>query len=134
VTPTYLVNQLYAQHHGAQLLSSKVQSPTFDSSLEGKGVPYLDAIASRSEDRAQLFIKMVNTHPTRSLRTSVTVTGADIEGRAVVQTIAANSPDTANSFRAPEAISIKRTDVSAGSEFVIDLPERSVSVLTLKAR
>jgi len=34
----------------------------------------------------------------------------------------------------PEAISIGRTEVAAASEFVIDLPERSVSVLTLKAR
>lgn len=134
VTPTYLVNQLYAQHHGAELLSSKVQSPTFDSSLEGKDVPYLDATASRSQDRAQIFIKMVNTHPTRSLRTKVSVTGAEIGAQAVLESITGRSPDSANSFRVPEAISIGRTEVAAASEFVIDLPERSVSVLTLKAR
>jgi len=50
VTTTYLVNALYASHLGRDRLSTRVQGPTSDSSLEGKSIPTLDAVASRSAD------------------------------------------------------------------------------------
>src|SRR5437667_6132008 len=42
VTPTYLVNELYSRHIGQQRLAARVESPAFDTSREGEGVPYLD--------------------------------------------------------------------------------------------
>ena len=50
VTPTYLVNQLYASHLGTKRVASTLRGPTFDSTLEGVGVPTIDAVATRSPD------------------------------------------------------------------------------------
>src|SRR5262245_22170294 len=48
VTPIYLVNQLYSSRLAPILLAAKIDSPMLDSGREGKGVPVLDAVASRS--------------------------------------------------------------------------------------
>jgi alpha-L-arabinofuranosidase len=50
VSPLYHVNQMYSAHHGAERLQSNVEGPTFDSTSEGREVPVLDAVASRSAD------------------------------------------------------------------------------------
>src|SRR5690348_935751 len=57
VSPIYLVNQLYAEHRGDQLLATTVTSPTFITpsqsatpSRENTNIPYLDAIATRTAD------------------------------------------------------------------------------------
>src|SRR5258708_20656581 len=56
VTPTYLVNELYNRHLGAQRVTTRVSSPTFDTTREGRGVPYLDVVASRTPDHKHLFV------------------------------------------------------------------------------
>ena len=131
VTPTYLVNQLYASHLGRQRLSTRVESPTFDSSREGKGIPYLDAVVSRSSDGKQIFIKAVNTNLTQSLHTLIQITGAKPGARARVETLNAASLTASNSFSTPEEVSIHSGNVAANETFTVDLPEHSVSVITL---
>src|SRR5688572_9338179 len=42
VSPIYLVNRLYNEHRGNERLAVTVNGPTFDSSREGRNVPYLD--------------------------------------------------------------------------------------------
>lgn len=132
VTPTYLANMTYSQHPGASRLATKVESPWFDSTLEGKHVPYLDVVASRSEDGKHLYIKVVNTDRQRSLVTSVKVTGAKIlGGNARVETVTANSLGAANSFNTPDAVHVTAWETRAAPEFTIELPKHSVSVITL---
>jgi alpha-L-arabinofuranosidase len=131
VTPTYLANQLYATHLGRQRLSTQVQSPTFDSTLEGTGIPVLDVVASRSSDGKQMFIKAVNTDFARSLRTAIEIKGAKPHALARMETLNAASLDVANSFSTPDAVAIQRKDIPAGSSFTVELPEHSVSVITL---
>ena len=55
VTPIYLVNRLYATHLGAERLSATVEGPTVSSTREGRDVPVLDAVASRSADGRTIF-------------------------------------------------------------------------------
>ena len=131
VTPTYLVNELYASHPGQQRLSVRVESPKFDSSREGKGVPYLDAVVSRSSDGKQIFIKAVNTNLTQSLRTEIEIDSVKPQNLAQVETLNAASVTAANSFSTPEAVKIQTRRVPASGNFAIDLPEHSVSVITL---
>jgi alpha-L-arabinofuranosidase len=50
VSPLYLVNQLYSQHRDDERLATTVTSPQFDTSREGKNVPYLDPVVSRTTD------------------------------------------------------------------------------------
>jgi alpha-L-arabinofuranosidase len=131
VTPIYLVNQLYATRFGAARLAAKVDGPAFDSSLEGRGVPVLDAVVSRSADGEKIFVKAVNTDQMRSLMTKISVSGAGVSLSAIAESVTADSPTAANNFAAPGAVSIRRAEIKAGNNFVIELPRHSVSVITL---
>src|SRR2546428_5929143 len=90
VTPTYLVNQLYSQHLGTQRLAARVESPTFDSSREGKTVPYLDTVVSRTADLGQIFIKAVNMDPDQPLRTTIRLAGATPAPPRTMETVHAH--------------------------------------------
>jgi alpha-N-arabinofuranosidase len=131
VTPTYLVNELYNRHLGTQRLPVHVESPTFDTVNEGKGVPYLDVVVSRTSDRRQVFIKAVNTDPERALHTSVRLNGIAGISSAVIETINAESMTVSNSFETPNAVSLREKNMRAETDFVVDLPAHSISVITL---
>jgi alpha-L-arabinofuranosidase len=132
VSPIYLVNQLYNEHLGAESLSANVVSPTFDSSREGRGVPFLDAVVSRSADGRQIFIKAVNTDRARPLVVTVIVRGALVAPRGEMATVGATSLAASNDFSNPSAVSIKRSQIRAGQSFKVEFPKHSVSVITLQ--
>jgi alpha-N-arabinofuranosidase len=133
VTPTYLAIKLYNEHLGAERVAAEVTGPTFDTSREGRGIPYLDVAASRSGDGRQVYVKAVNTSPRQALRTTITVTGVPVQPRGTMETLTAASLEAANSFSDPEAVRVTATDVAAGPSFTVDLPAHSVSVITLAA-
>jgi alpha-N-arabinofuranosidase len=130
-TPIYQVNALYANRLGAQRLAAKVESPTFDSSREGRGVPYLDAVASRSVDGKQIFIKAANTDLARPLNVRIRLVGAAIAPQAEMEAVVADSLTATNGFGRSE-VAVRRTQIKAGTDFMIELPKHSVTVITLK--
>jgi alpha-N-arabinofuranosidase len=132
VSPIYLVNQIYSAHLGTERLAVNIDCPTFDSSKEGKHVPYLDAVVSRSADGRNIFIKAVNTHPTRDLTTVFEVAGVVLAPRAELDLITAESMQVSNDFARPDAVSMRYSTVRVGRSFVAILPKHSVSVITLK--
>ena len=134
VTPTYLAMRLYNEHLGSDRLAVRVSSPVFDSSREGKQVPALDVVASRSADGRQLFVKAVNTSRDAAMKTTVTLTGATPGAAGTMQTVTGDSLDAANSFRTPEAVTVRTTSFRSGPTFTVQLPPHSVSVLTLPLR
>jgi alpha-N-arabinofuranosidase len=131
VTPTYLAVKLYNDHLGAERLAAEVSGPTFDTSREGRGVPYLDVAASRSGDGRQLYLKAVNTSPSQPLKTTITVTGASVESRGTIETLNADSLQVANTFANPQAAKVTAARLGAGATFTVELPAHSVSVITL---
>ena len=131
VTPAYLVNELYANRLGAERLAAKTDSPAFDSSREGRGVPYLDLVASRSADGGQIFVKAVNTDRGGPLSLGVEIAGASVGETAEVETVTAASLTAANSFATPDAVAVRRSQAGAGRSFTLELPPHSVSVITL---
>ena len=134
VTPTYLVIRLYNETLGRDRLAARVVSPTFDSSSEGAGVPVLDAIATRSADGGHLYVRAVNTSRVRALTVTVTVTGTPVGAGGTLQTITGDSFEAANSFRTPQAVTVRSRPFRSGGTFTVDLPPHSVSVLTLSNR
>jgi alpha-N-arabinofuranosidase len=134
VTSTYLVNQLYAEHLGKDRLAATVESPTFDTSREGRGIPLLDAVASRSADGKEIFIKAVNADRERPLAVTISVQGSAIGPRALVKTVAARAPGAFNHFATPDAVSTQAREIEAGERFTVDLPPASASVLVLPVR
>ena len=131
VSPIYLVNQLYSEHRGDERLAASVSSPSFDTSKEGRNVPYLDAVVSRTADGRKIFIKAVNTSPTSALATTINVQGAIPGARAEIKTVTAPSLTASNDFTRPDAVVIKNGTVRSGRSFVVTLPKHSVSVITL---
>jgi alpha-L-arabinofuranosidase len=132
VTPTYLVNALYAEHAGSHLLATSVDGPTFDTADEGKAVPTLDVVASRSADGRAIYLKAVNTDRLRAIRATVTLVNGRVGPRAELATVSAGSLGAFNDFATPDAIAVRRTEIAAGTTFVVELPPYSVSVLALK--
>jgi alpha-L-arabinofuranosidase len=131
VSPIYLVNQLYAEHRGDQLLATRVEGPTFNTSREGTNIPYLDAVASRTADGKTVFIKAVNTSLTDTLLTSITIQGVVPAAQAELETITAPSVNVANDFSEPDAVFVQKRTIQAGAGFVVSLPKHSVSVIVL---
>jgi alpha-L-arabinofuranosidase len=131
VTPTYLVNELYASHLGRERLSSTLDGPTFDSTLEGKSVLSLDAVVSRSSDGRQIFIKAVNTDPSNAITAKVSVAGASVSHQARIEILNGESLTTSNDFSHPDSVHVSTSQVVAGPDFIVTFPEHSVSVITL---
>jgi alpha-N-arabinofuranosidase len=134
VSPIYQVNQIYNDHRGDERLAASVSGPTFDTSKEGRGVPYLDASVSRTSDGRKIFIKAVNTSPISALMTTINVQGAIPRARAVINTVVAPSLSVSNSLARPDEVFIKNGKVRSGKSFVVTLPKHSVSVITLEVR
>jgi alpha-N-arabinofuranosidase len=131
ITPTYLVNALYASHLGRNRLSSTLLGPRFDSTLEGKAIPTVDAVASRSADGRQIFIKAVNTNPASPVTTNVSLTGVLVARQAQIETVSGDSLATSNDFTHPDAVHVAISKIVAGTSFTVTLPQHSVSVITL---
>jgi alpha-N-arabinofuranosidase len=131
VSPLYHVNRLYATHLGAERLRTRVESPTYDSRLEGRAIPALDAVASRSRDGRTIFIKLVNTDIDRELRVRMQIDGVNVSAAGERELISSARPDVYNSFLTPNAIGPKVESIPTGRNFTLALPARSVSVVTL---
>jgi alpha-N-arabinofuranosidase len=133
VTPLYHANALYSAHLGGARLAASVEGPTFDSSREGRGVPYLDAVVSRSADGGEIYLKLVNTHPTSALDTRVELRGVRVDPSGSWDVLASADRTARNSFATPNAIVPRHERVAVGRSFIVRLPARSVSVVTLRA-
>jgi alpha-N-arabinofuranosidase len=131
VTPLYHVNLMYSTHRGAERLHTEVDGPTFDSTTEGRDVPVLDVVASRSADDGKIFLKLVNTDLAQDLNVAVRVRGARVRTGGEWVLLTTDSLTTRTSFGAPEAITPGRRSIEGGDAFTLRLPKHSVSVVTL---
>jgi alpha-N-arabinofuranosidase len=131
VSPLFLVNQLYATYLGTERLAATVKSSVFNSSKEGKDVPVLDASVSRSSDRRKIFIKVINTDPKNSIRTTIRVDGVVVQRRGSMLTVRATIAESFNSFRTPNAISIQTQALNNTQNITVDLARQSVNVIVL---
>jgi alpha-N-arabinofuranosidase len=131
VTPTYLVNMLYASHLGDVRLASTLRGPSFDSTQEGKDIPTLDAVVSRSTKAHQIYIKIVNTDPAKPIPMQISLTGVQVAKPSQIETLNSSTLTEANDFNHPESVRIASRTTAAGPSFSITLPEHSVSVITM---
>jgi alpha-N-arabinofuranosidase len=107
VTPLYLVNQLYNETRGDVRLVTTVS------------VSDVDVTASKSSDR--IFVKAVNTSQTNSLTTTINVEGFVPRGRIKLKIISG------------QALKIESSSIPAARRFVVTLPKKSVSVITINS-
>jgi len=129
VTSTYLVNMLYASSLGRERLASTLRGPTFDSTLEGGGIPVIDAVVSRSAK--QIFAKIVNTDPSQDIPLRISLSGVHVAKQAQIQTVNGSALTSANDFAHPDLVQLDARAIAAGSSFSVTLPAHSVSVITM---
>lgn len=131
VSPIYLVNQLYNELRGDQRLTAVVNSPSFDTSKEGKNIPYLDVVVSRTADGKKIFIKVVNTHTTHAIQTTFTLTGVSVGPHAEIKRVTARSLTDSNDFTRPNSVVISSEVVPTQQRFGLKIEKHSVSVVSL---
>jgi alpha-N-arabinofuranosidase len=132
VTPTYLVNALYASHLGQERLASTLRGPTFDSTLEGRAIPAIDAVASRSSNRSHIFIKLVNTDPVRAMPTQILLAGVRFAKQARMETLNGEDLKVSNDFSHPDAVRVSTSTITTNPSFNVMIPAHSVSIITIQ--
>ncbi len=132
VSPLYYVNRMYSTRRGAERLHVEINGPTFDSTSEGRNVPALDVVASRSADSGKIFLKIVNTDIEQDVEVAVRVRGRQVGPRGERVLLAAENLSTRTSFGARDAIRPEVESFDAGDTFTLRLPKHSVSVVTVE--
>jgi len=61
----------------------------------------------------------------------IRLTGAIIAPQGTMEVVNGDSATSANSFSNPDAITIRKKAINAGSNFEVEFPEHSVSVIAL---
>jgi alpha-L-arabinofuranosidase len=125
---------MYSERLGSERLKTVVTSPAFDSSREGKQIPYLDAVASRPSDGRHVFLKVVNTDLEHPIATTIEIKGVLIAGHAQWEVLTASEPTSSNTFSRPDEVAPKMLDLNAGNSFQMIFPAHSVSVITFEAQ
>jgi alpha-N-arabinofuranosidase len=133
VTPAYPVNALFASHLAHERLASTPHGPKFDSTLEGSGISTVDAVASRSENGKDIFIKIVNSDPSESMPTNISVRGVHVANQARVDTLSGNGLTVSSDFAHPDEVRTTTSEFTAGRSFTVILPEPCVSVIAMEA-
>jgi alpha-N-arabinofuranosidase len=131
VSPLYHANRLWATHLGRDRVPVALTGPTFGVDSSGTATPALDAAATRAD--SVVYVTLVNTDPARAVSTTVAVQGGEVRADATWELLA--EPDgrpAQNTFATPDAIAPRRVRLRAGRTFVVRLPARSASVLTLR--
>ena len=131
VTPLYHANRMFAGHPGKERLRASLESPSFGAGVVAdSSAPAIDAVASRSADGKQIYVKLVNTDPARAIDLRVEIRGAAVTPDAEWELLAGVTPTARNSFSTPNAIVPRVLSLKAAAELTVRLPASSVSVLT----
>jgi len=147
LTAAYLANRLYVEETRPVALETVVESETFDSPIwpeapdivrgvlgdDLKGIPYLDASATGSDDGRELAVFLINRHLSEPLDVSVTIEGAvrSSSGQRL-RLLSAGSPFARNDFAHPQALRIVDRPVAGErNRLRLELPPHSVGALVL---
>ena len=125
-TPQYYAVKLYSEHLGTDTLRTEIASPKLQD-----GTPAVDAVATRSTDGSQLFVKISNADTNRTVSTRIDLNGFTHSRKATLDILHASDPIQRNTFADPVAVVPHEKVVECSAVCVIELPPDSVAVLTL---
>jgi alpha-L-arabinofuranosidase len=119
-------------------LRSSVHGPSFDSQgLANIGphhrVPYVDISATKDASSRHMTVALLNRHPVREARLSVTIDGRGSWSATGARMLSARHPLEANTLETPGLVGVRNIDAPAvqRSRFTCRLPASSVMVVTL---
>jgi alpha-N-arabinofuranosidase len=126
------VMQLYRWHSGSRLVKTEQQSPTFDVPAQGwKGISYLDANATLSEEGKKLFLHLVNLHASEPLDVEIDIPQISQRRDGDLWQIAPDDFMSTNDFGVTNVELAHEVKKGLGPHFTLRLPAHSVSVLEL---
>ncbi len=135
ITASGKVMQLYRWHSGTELVKVEQQSPVFDVPEQGwKGISYLDATATRSDDGAKLYLHLINLHPNEPMGLKVAIVQSEVDPKGELWQIAPQDFMARNDFGVTNVEITHEQRKDLRPEFTLLLPPHSISVLELQLR
>jgi alpha-N-arabinofuranosidase len=160
----YFALQMYTRHFGGVLVESSATGPTYENRRAVgwvdamSAIPYLDIVASRSEDGRTLYILGINKHFDEPVTARISVQGFRPAAEGVAWTLdgtgidantgtelfqapgvkwatqAAAEPNPRFAHGGPDEVKISRKPVRAlGSDFEYSFPAHSVTSLEIRS-
>ncbi len=135
VTASGTALQLYGPHSGTRLLKLEQTSPTYDvPNYEWKNIPYLDSVATLSDDGHKLYLHLLNLEETQTMSVKISLSGHSIEPQGDLYQIASESFLTLNNFGiSPVKVRHQQLNGLSG-DFVQQLPPHSATTLELSIK
>ena len=126
-TPEFYAVELYSHHLGTDLVSTTATSPALAGGLQS-----LDAIATRSPNGMELYLKMSNADPMNPLAVAIDVAGQNKLGKVTLDLLTATGGKTRNTFSAPHQVTPTQSVLHCASTCTFALPMDSVAILTMR--
>ena len=137
-TPAYWVFRMYSNSDASVPVEATSNTETYnvtrgESRLPDiEAVPYLDVVAALNDSGTKLTLFCVNRDLTRDLAANIAITGFEAEGKALVQTLSADSIYEKNDETEPEHIHPQAESVAMPSGGLRHtFPHESVTVIEL---
>ena len=124
-TPEYYAVRMYNDHLGTDRLGAQIVSPDLQ-----PGIKSVDAVATRSADSSQLFVKLSNADRTHAVSTDVQLSGFAHRPGVDLTLLASPEPHLRNTFAKPNTIRPSEKTVLCLRTCKIELPADSVMILT----
>ena len=129
LTPTYHVFAMYAVHHGAQLLPTRLEAPSYD--CDGESAPALSASASQTPD-GQVNATLCNIDPTRNHELTVELSGM-APAKVAARVLTHEQMNAHNRFDQPPEVQPRDYSNArvADGRIHLELPAKSVVALAI---
>jgi alpha-L-arabinofuranosidase len=132
VTASGTALQIYGPHSGSKLVKLEQQSPVYDVPEMGwKNIPYLDAVATLSEDGHKLFLHLLNLNEAETMSVQIHLVGRSVEPGGELWQIASESFLSLNNFGVSPVKVEHQQLTSLGERFTQLLPAHSATTLEL---
>jgi alpha-N-arabinofuranosidase len=134
LTPTFHTMEMYQQHQGAQLVRSRIDTPTYELQDGGRRVTRDAVNVSVSLRQNRLLLTAVNEDLSRDLEFDVVLRGAKAQKAAGFKLWSQNVKDH-NSFDHPDLVKpTSFTQDLKGNDFRIHLPAHSLNAIQVELR
>ena len=134
---SYHVFDLFTNHTFEEIVHSALSTPSFEVEAEDGGstrVQHLDAVVTQDPATGNVGISLVNLHGVAAITCRVRGLRADGAGSATLRTVNGHAVDAYNDVDRPDAVSIStgQLDIADASDFSVDCPAHSFTVLNLE--
>ncbi len=140
LTPVYRAFELFVKHSGKVAIETRVQSPSYDIEarmrfvkFKLRGVPYLDASATRAKDKNKLYLAVINYQDKKEIDCPIIIRGVSVLPEANTYQLSGPDVTARNDFENPENVRITAATIkNAGSKFSYGFPPHSCTVIELQ--